>query len=102
MKPAYLGKRRQAEVIDEAQRAVWLLVTGRFGQLHDMAGLTQADLARRLGTSRPQIHEWLSDHRKMSLKAAARLLSAMDASLACRLVVESRPGDSDQSTPSQP
>lgn len=89
MESASLSNQRQADAIDDAQRTVWLLVTRRFRSLRDTVGLTQADLSRRLGISRPQIHEWLSDHRKMSLKAAARLLSAMDARLACRLVAAS-------------
>jgi plasmid maintenance system antidote protein VapI len=41
------------------------------------SGLKQADLAKRLGVSRPQIHIWLTDPDKMTLKAAARLMLAM-------------------------
>ena len=69
----------QAQAIARAQDAVWRGVVARFEQLKAAQGLRQADLAAALGVSRPQIHEWLSDPRNMTLKAAGRLLLAMDA-----------------------
>ena len=61
------------------QAALWRGVVARFELLKARDGLRQADLAAALGVSRPQIHEWLSDPRNMTLKAAGRLLLAMDA-----------------------
>lgn len=61
------------------QAALWRGVVARFEHLKDSEGLRQADLAAALDVSRPQIHEWLSDPRHMTLKAAGRLLLAMDA-----------------------
>lgn len=71
----------QAQAIARAQDAVWRGVVARFERLKATEGLRQADLAAALGVSRPQIHEWLSDPRNMTLKAAGRLLLAMDAAL---------------------
>ena len=58
---------------------MWRGVVARFENLKADEGLRQADLAAALGVSRPQIHEWLSDPRHMTLKAAGRLLLAMGA-----------------------
>jgi len=89
-----LNRQSQDCAIDATQRAVWRTVVERFRLLQDEVQLKQADLSRRLGVSNPQIHIWLSDHRKMTLKAAARLLAAMDAGLVCSLSAEdpSEPG----------
>ena len=80
-----IDQRRQASAIRAAQRAVWRAVVARFRALEARDGLRQADLAHRLGVSRPQIHEWLSDPANMTLKAAARLMLAMDGSPRWRL-----------------
>ena len=73
------GPAEQARAIDRTQAAMWRGVVARFEHLKAAEGLRQADLAAALGVSRPQIHEWLSDPRNMTLKAAGRLLLAMDA-----------------------
>lgn len=80
-----IDERRQASAVRAAQTAVWRAVVTRFREREARDGLKQADIARRLGVSRPQIHEWLSDPRKMTLKAAARLMLAMDAPTRWRL-----------------
>lgn len=64
---------------ERAQAAMWRGVVARFEHLRAANGLRQSDLAAALGVSRPQIHEWLSNPRNMTLKAAGRLLLAMDA-----------------------
>lgn len=88
----YFGPEEQALAVAGAQAAMWRGVVTRFEHLKAAAGLRQADLAAALGVSRPQIHEWLSDPRNMTLKAAGRLLLAMDA----RAQVEVRPaGEAD-------
>lgn len=69
----------QALAVARAQAAMWRGVVARFEHLKTTEGLRQADLAAALGVSRPQVHEWLSSPRNMTLKAAGRLLLAMDA-----------------------
>lgn len=75
-----LSHRDQAVVIDRLQRGMWSAMVERF-QARQRDGLTQADLARRLGIARPQVHVWLSDPTKITLKAAARLMLAMEGEL---------------------
>jgi len=78
-----IGEQNQAAAVRAAQSALWRSVVCRFRELEHASALKQADLARRLGVSRPQIHEWLSDPQNMTIKAAGRLLLAMDSSLSC-------------------
>jgi hypothetical protein len=78
-----LAKARQDTAVLEAQRALWNVVMERFHMLEGDCDLRQADLARLLGLSRPQIHAWLSIPENMTIKAAGRLLLAMDAYLVC-------------------
>ena len=85
-----LGTQEQAIAVRTAQDALWTLVVTRFRELERERGLRQADLARSLGAYRPQIHEWLSDPSKLTIKAAGRLLAAMDAELACELKATDR------------
>ncbi len=73
------GPEEQARAVGRTQATMWRAVVARFEHLKAVEGLRQADLAAALGVSRPQIHEWLSDPRNMTLKAAGRLLLAMDA-----------------------
>ena len=75
-------KSQQEAAVCAAQQALWSLVMGRFRELERDHGLKQADLARRLGLSRPQVHAWLSDPNNLTIKAAVRLLAAMGAGLA--------------------
>jgi transcriptional regulator with XRE-family HTH domain len=70
----------QADAVERLQRRVWRAVVERFQQRQAL-GLRQADLARLLGISRPQINVWLNDPTTMTLKAAARLMLAMDTQL---------------------
>ena len=69
----------QAKAVDGTRTALWLGVVARFEHLKAAEGLRQADLAAAPGVSRSQIHEWLSDPRNLTLKAAGRLLLAMGA-----------------------
>lgn len=82
----HFGNEEQGRAVAALQRQVWLQVVARFETLRDEIGLRQSDLARSLGVSRPQIHEWLSDPANMTIKAAGRLLLAMDGELSCKLV----------------
>lgn len=75
------------------QEQLWKIVADRFEQLKAEEGFKQADLARALGISAPQIHVWLTEPDKMTLKAAGRLLLAMRAGAACAFVPAPRPGD---------
>lgn len=69
------------------QARVWRIVRDRFEVGEREAGLTQAVLARRMGVRRGQVSIWLRTPERMTLRAAARLLRAMGAELAC----EARP-----------
>jgi len=82
----HFGNEEQGRAVAALQRQVWLQVVARFEALRGEAGLRQSDLAKSLGVSRPQIHEWLSDPAHMTLKAAGRLMLAMDAQLTCALM----------------
>lgn len=96
----HFGNEEQGRAVAALQRQVWLQVVARFEALRDEIGLRQSDLARSLGVSRPQIHEWLSDPTNMTIKAAGRLLLAMDGELNCKLVSprdEAAPPASDRS-----
>ena len=79
----HFGNDEQAQAVAALQRQVWLQVVARFEALRDETGLRQSDLARALGVSRPQIHDWLSDPVNMTLKAAGRLMLAMDGEFDC-------------------
>ncbi|MDP3402295.1 MAG: helix-turn-helix transcriptional regulator, partial [Brevundimonas sp.] len=72
------------------QTQVWGLVRERFLELGARSGFTQAQLAGRLGIPRGQVSLYLREPHRMTLKAAARLLQAMDAGLDCRLVERSK------------
>ena len=76
----FLDHEAQAVAVDRLQRHIWRALNRRFQQAQ-LDGLKQSDLARRLGVSRPQIHVWLNDPSKITLKAAARLMLAMDGEL---------------------
>lgn len=91
----HFGHEEQAIAVERAQAAMWRGVVARFEHLKSARGLRQSDLAAALGVSRPQIHEWLSNPRNMTLKAAGRLLLAMDAEP--RVVVRT-PEDSESDT----
>lgn len=91
-----ISKACQARAVVDAQGAVRELILQRFRALEAREGLRQVDLARGLGVSKAQIHEWLSDPRNITLKAAARLLSAMDARLAVSLSEAEREGAPDR------
>lgn len=72
------------------QTQVWALVRDRFLELRASTGLTQAQLAAKLGIPRGQVSLYLREPHRMTIKAAARLLQAMDAGLDCRLVERSK------------
>ena len=69
------------------QTEIWALVRVRFLQLQSSEGLTQAALATRLGVTPAQVSLWLADPRRITVKAADRLLSAMNATVRCELEV---------------
>lgn len=79
-----------SDAILALQTQVWALVRDRFLQLRASSGLTQAQLAVKLGIPRGQVSLYLREPHRMTLKAAARLLQAMDAGMDCRLVERSK------------
>jgi transcriptional regulator with XRE-family HTH domain len=70
----------QHAAVEQLQRRVWAAVVARFHERQAL-GLTQRRLADLLGIAAPQISIWLNDPATMTLKAAARLMLAMDAEL---------------------
>lgn len=70
----------QQQAVERLQHRIWEIVAARYRERH-ARGLTQKQLARRLGISAPQITVWLNDPTAMTLKAAARLMLAMDAEI---------------------
>jgi len=72
------------DVARELQRRVWDEVRRAFAVRRGERGLSQAELARRIGLPRERVHYWMSRPERMTLGAAARLLAGMDARLECR------------------
>lgn len=79
---------------ERVQHEVWLMIGQAFARQGDAEatalGLTQSDLARRLGVPRGQVWLWLRDRERMTLKAAARLAHAMGYDLHVQLVRRTR------------
>lgn len=78
--PAPCGRQRQTDLL---QQEIWLHVRERYETLRRVEGLTQVGLAAAVGVTPTQICVWLGDPRRMTLKAAARLLAAMGSRLRC-------------------
>ena len=71
----------QAKAIDRLQLQLWQAVVEQFRRRQE-AGLKQAALAQQLGISPPQVHLWLTDPSRLTLKAAARLMLALGGEFA--------------------
>ena len=76
--------RLEQDVARELQAVVWGEVHRVFEVRRREEGLSQADLAGRIGLQRERVHYWMSRPERMTLAAAARLLAGMDARLECR------------------
>lgn len=72
----------------EVQTAVWAEVHRAFESRRSEHGLTQAELARRMGLHRERVHYWMSRPERMTLAAAARLMAGMNGRLDCRARLE--------------
>lgn len=72
------------DVARDLQAEIWREVRDAFAFRQAEQGLTQAELARRMGLPRERIHYWLGRPDRMTLAAAARLMAGMDAKLECR------------------
>ena len=70
---------------ERVQFEVWQMI-GRVFETCRTNGLSQSDVARRLGVPRGQVCIWLRDRERMTLKAAARLADAMGYDLEVRLI----------------
>lgn len=68
----------------QLQAAVWAEVHRAFERRRAEQGLTQAELARRIGLQRERVHYWMSRPERMTLAAAARLMAGMNGRLECR------------------
>ena len=73
-----------AAAAERVQFEVWQMI-GRVFETCRTNGLSQSDVARRLGVPRGQVCLWLRDRERMTLKAAARLADAMGYDLEVRL-----------------
>lgn len=76
-----------APEVFELQARIWAEVNRCYRMRERTEGLTQAALARRLDLPRSQVCAWLRHPEKMTIKAAARLLEAMDARIECHLSI---------------
>jgi|GEM_PF-4731013 len=76
----HLDHDAQRRAIERLQHRLWTVVVDTFHRRQGI-GLTQTELARMLGISPPQINVWLNDPTAMTLKAAARLMLAMDTEI---------------------
>lgn len=76
--------RLEHDVARALQRSVWNEVHRAFEIRREEEGLSQAELARRIGLRRERVHYWMSRPERMTLAAAARLLAGMGARLECR------------------
>ena len=72
------------DVARDLQAEVWTEVHRAFDMRRRSEGLTQAELARRMGLERERVHYWLSRPERMTLAAAARLMAGMNGRLECR------------------
>lgn len=77
--------RGEGAAAERVQSEVWRMI-GRAYEKRRAKGLSQSELARRLGVPRGQVCLWLRDRERMTLKAAARLADAMGYDLEVRLI----------------
>lgn len=81
---AMTGRVVEHDVARELQVEVWREVRGAFDARRVEEGLTQSELARRMGLQRERVHYWMSRPDRMTLAAAARLMAGMGGRLGCR------------------
>ena len=61
------------------------LIVVRLNEMAEREGLSQAELADRLGLKVQQVSRWISHPRNITVKSAGRLLGALDAQLVFEL-----------------
>lgn len=78
-----LQERREASHIlgEMAASRLFDLIRERLDELATREGLTQADLAKRLGLKEQQVSRWVTHPRNITVKSAGRLLGALEAYL---------------------
>lgn len=80
-----LTKRKSLEathILGElAASRLFSLIHERFAELQASEGLTQADLAHKLGISEQAVSRWMVEPRDMRVRSAGRLLAALNAHL---------------------
>jgi transcriptional regulator with XRE-family HTH domain len=64
-----------------AASRLFSLIHERLEELKEEKGLTQAQVAGRLGVSEQLVSRWLAEPRNITVKAAGRLLAALEAGL---------------------
>lgn len=76
-------ERPEREVVDivamMAQDQLWALLHERFREMEELHGLTQAELARKVGCDRQSVNRWLSGPSNIGIFNAAKLFAGMEA-----------------------
>ncbi len=81
------------DVAHQLQVQVWRNVRRAFEIRQAEDGLTQSEIANRMGLHRARVNYWMTRPERMTLAAAARLLAAMDARLECSVqMAQNDPG----------
>ena len=84
-KTASTHERSDKDVIDivamMAQDQIWVLLHERFHELEEAEGLTQAELARKVGCDRQSVSRWLSGPSNIGIFNAAKLLAGMKSDM---------------------
>jgi transcriptional regulator with XRE-family HTH domain len=75
--------RREAGAVmaEMASDRLFTLINERFEELQVKHGLSQSDIARRMGAAPQAICRWMREPRNLTIKTAGRLLAALEAHL---------------------
>lgn len=78
----YQERREASHVIGEmAASRLHDVIRDRLETISERDGLTQSELAKRLGIPEQQLSHWLTAPRNMTVKSAGRLMAALEAYL---------------------
>jgi len=82
-----------------ARDALWAAVADLFHRYQEEEGLSYADVARRIGRTRSQVHRWLTAPMNMTLCSAGLLAEGLDADLRIELAPRTLVAHSNQVCP---
>ena len=78
----HADRREAGHILAEmAADRLFVLINERYEGLAATAGLTQAEIARRMGVAPQLVNKWFREPRNMTVKTAGRLMAAMEAHL---------------------